>query len=76
MAEIIEGHHLSKAVDTAMVSDERPVKVSSKRVNLSKVFCKNLKNCTILLGNFKERERTKASLLVPKIECFGVTGET
>ena len=34
------------------------------------------KNRTILLGNFKERERTKASLLVPKIECFGVTGET
>ena len=48
----------------------------SKRVNLLKSFCKNLKNYTILLGNFKERERAKASLLVPRIGCFGVTGET
>ena len=48
----------------------------SKRVNLLKSFCKNLKNYTILLGNFKERERAKASLLVPRIGCFGVKGET
>ena len=32
--------------------------------------------CSTLKGNFKERERAKASLLVPKIVRFGVTGET
>jgi len=32
--------------------------------------------CSTLKGNFKERKRTKASLLVPKIGCYGVTGET
>ncbi len=32
--------------------------------------------CSTLKGNFKERERTKVSLLVPKIVCSGVTGET
>ena len=32
--------------------------------------------CSTLKGNFKERERAKALLLVPKIVCFGVTGET
>ena len=36
----------------------------SKRVNLLKSFCKNLKNCTILLGNFKERETAKRAVKV------------
>ena len=31
--------------------------------------------CSTLKGNFKERERTKVSLLVPKIGCYGVKGE-
>ena len=36
----------------------------SKRVNLLKSFCKNLKNYTILLGNFKERETAKRAVKV------------
>jgi len=36
----------------------------SKRVNLLKAFCKNLKNCTILLENFKKRETAKRAVKV------------